>query len=70
MWPQEMLSSVTKSEGTLMFHHQNSKRRSACTYAGVCEEPDTEFRSHLIPTLLYVRPDGEASIRDGAGKSI
>lgn len=68
--PQEMLSSVTESEGTLKLHHQNSKRRSARTQAGVCEEPDTEFRSHLIPTFLHVRLDGGASIPDGAGKSI
>lgn len=70
VWPQEMLFSVAESEGTLMLHHQNSKRRSVCTQAGVCEEPDTEFRCHLIPTLLYVRPDGGTSIQDGAGKSI
>lgn len=70
VWPQEMLFSVAESEGTLMLHHQNSKRRSVCTQAGICEEPDTEFRCHLIPTLLYVRLDGGASIQDGAGKSI
>lgn len=70
VWPQEMLFSVAESEGTLMLHHQNSKRRPVCTQVGVCEEPDTEFRCHLIPTLLYVRLDGGASIQDGAGKSI